>query len=641
MVRETDPQGRVVVRTFDARNNRLSETEPTIPASPPSPIPTTTYSYDAPGQPAQHHRRPRAHRATYTYNATPPGADDEGRADKTTTNVYDPKGNLLTTTDALGHDHELHLRRPRQRADADGHGRTARRRSRATSTTAYGRLNKETDAARPRDDLHLRHERQPPDADDDADGLRLHDGRSACLLGLGHRDAHHDLRVRPERPSRDDDRPRRQPSRGRSTTRSGGRSRATTSWNRKTALRVRRDGPSRRDDPSRPHAPTSTATTPRAAARPARTAAAGRRATNTTRLGRLKQDDLPGHHLHGEHLRRGGPARRPRRTPAARRRATSTTRAGRRTAVDDPLGNETVFTYDANGNQKTVTDAQGQRHHLRVRRPQPPDEDDLPVRRRQSPRRRRRRPATTSWAGGRARPTRPDKTTQLRVRQARPADRGRRRARPARRRYGYDELGNRTVPDGRQRPQRRSFQYDKLGRQTARILPDGKTRGDDLRRGRQPRDPHRLHGPDHDLRLRRQQPPHVSAPTRTRSENVSFTYTATGRRETATDARGTTTYGYDLRDRLTSLHPARLRRGGTSRPASATTYDGNGNRTSLTATVDRPSSHATSYTYDDAGRLDVVTDPVGRAYDHGYDPNGNRAASPTRTAPRPPTPTTT
>ena len=35
---------------------------------------------------------------------------------------------------------------------------------------------------------------------------------------------------------------------------------------------------------------------------------------------------------------------------------------------------------------------------------------------------------------------------------------------------------------------------------------------------------------------------------------------------------------------------------------------------------------ATGYTYDDAGRLDVVTDPAGRAYDHGYDANGNRAS---------------
>jgi RHS repeat-associated protein len=53
------------------------------------------------------------------------------------------------------------------------------------------------------------------------------------------------------------------------------------------------------------------------------------------------------------------------------------------------------------------------------------------------------------------------------------------------------------------------------------------------------------------------------------------------------------------------------------------TYDGNGNRLTLTATVNGQ-SHTTGYTYDDAGRLDVVTDPAGRVYDHGYDRNGNR-----------------
>jgi len=34
----------------------------------------------------------------------------------------------------------------------------------------------------------------------------------------------------------------------------------------------------------------------------------------------------------------------------------------------------------------------------------------------------------------------------------------------------------------------------------------------------------------------------------------------------------------------------------------------------------------TTYTYDDASRLDIVTDPNLGTYDHDYDPNGNRAA---------------
>ena len=105
-------------------------------------------------------------------------------------------------------------------------------------------------------------------------------------------------------------------------------------------------------------------------------------------------------------------------------------------------------------------------------------------------------------------------------------------------------------------------------------------------------------------------------------ENVSFTYTATGRRETATDARGTTRYGYDLRDRLTSLEQPGF---GTGTARLGFAYDGNGNRLALTATVGGQ-SFGTGYTYDDAGRLDVVTDPAGRLYDLGYDANGNRAS---------------
>jgi RHS repeat-associated protein len=102
------------------------------------------------------------------------------------------------------------------------------------------------------------------------------------------------------------------------------------------------------------------------------------------------------------------------------------------------------------------------------------------------------------------------------------------------------------------------------------------------------------------------------------NENVSFTYTSTGRRLTATDARGTTDYGYDLRDRLTSLTQP-----GAGQLAYA--YDGNGNRTSLIATV-AGTGHATTYEYDDASRLDLVKDPQNRVYDHGYDANGNRTS---------------
>ncbi len=85
--------------------------------------------------------------------------------------------------------------------------------------------------------------------------------------------------------------------------------------------------------------------------------------------------------------------------------------------------------------------------------------------------------------------------------------------------------------------------------------------------------------------------------------------------------RGTTRYGYDLRDRLTSLEQPGF---GAASARLAFAYDGNGNRLSLTAIVGGQ-SFAAGYTYDDAGRLEVVTDAAGRAYSHGYDANGNRS----------------
>ena len=97
----------------------------------------------------------------------------------------------------------------------------------------------------------------------------------------------------------------------------------------------------------------------------------------------------------------------------------------------------------------------------------------------------------------------------------------------------------------------------------------------------------------------------------------TFTYTATGRRLTAVDPRGTTTYGYDSRDRLTSI----------SQPGAGTlsyTYDGNGGRTSITA-VAGGRTFAVSDGYDDASRLASLTTPVG-AIGLGYDDVGNRSS---------------
>ena len=101
VVRETDPLGRAVVRTFDPRNNRLSETEPYDPASPPSSIPTTVYTYDASDN-VLTLRDPLRNLTIYTYNDKRQILTTTDARGGVTTNNYDALGNLLSTRDALG-----------------------------------------------------------------------------------------------------------------------------------------------------------------------------------------------------------------------------------------------------------------------------------------------------------------------------------------------------------------------------------------------------------------------------------------------------------------------------------------------------------------------------------------------------------
>ena len=92
--------------------------------------------------------------------------------------------------------------------------------------------------------------------------------------------------------------------------------------------------------------------------------------------------------------------------------------------------------------------------------------------------------------------------------------------------------------------------------------------------------------------LSRTPDPSTSEPT------VSFTYTATGKRQTMTDASGTTNYSYDSMDRLSSK--------ATPEGTLNYTYDAAGHLASMT------SSHANgvsvSYTYDSLNRLSTVVD---------------------------------
>jgi RHS repeat-associated protein len=99
---------------------------------------------------------------------------------------------------------------------------------------------------------------------------------------------------------------------------------------------------------------------------------------------------------------------------------------------------------------------------------------------------------------------------------------------------------------------------------------------------------------------------------------VSFTYTATGKRQTMTDASGTTNYSYDSLDRLT----------GKATPEGTLTYSYDA--ASNVASVSSNHSHgvSVSYAYDQLNRLSTVSDGrlVGnQTTTYVYDPASNVA----------------
>ena len=285
--------------------------------------------------------------------------------------------------------------------------------------------------------------------------------------------------------------------------------------------------------------------------------------------------------------------------------------ANRRTRVIDALNHETMFIYDANGNQASLTDARGNsmRYEYDALNRQTKmiyaDETFSTM-------------AYDALGQATAKTDQAGKTTQFEFdklgRLTKVID-----AMGQQTRYSYDELGNqRTQSDANNHTT--SFEYDKLGRRVKRTLPLGmfetysyNSAGDLISRtdfrGKTTTYSYDLIG-----RLTRKTPDvSLSEPP------VSFTYTTTGPRSSMVDASGTTIYSYDLRDRLTSK--------ATPQGTLSYSYDVASNLLSMRSS--NANGISVNYSYDELNRLSTVIDnPAGTRPGTGstsnfYDPVGN------------------
>ena len=298
--------------------------------------------------------------------------------------------------------------------------------------------------------------------------------------------------------------------------------------------------------------------------------------------------------------------------------------AGRRTKVIDALNHVTSFNYDQVANQSQVTDANGYttqyQYDANNRRIKVIYPDTTSV-------------STAYDALGRtiSKTDQAGKVTQFQYdklgRLTQVTD-----ALNQLTKYSYDEVGNRisqTDADNHTT----TFAYDKLGSRIKRTLPLGMAEtstydaAGNLKTKTDFNGKTTTYNYDPANRLTSKVPDaSFAAPT------VSFTYTATGQRLSMVDASGTTSYAYDLRDRLTLKM--------TPRGSLSYTYDAAGNLASIrssntggtsvdyfydpltrlaSARDNRLASGTTTYSYDNAGNLQGHLYPNGIQSTYQYD----------------------
>jgi len=185
--------------------------------------------------------------------------------------------------------------------------------------------------------------------------------------------------------------------------------------------------------------------------------------------------------------------------------------------------------------------------------------------------------------------------------------------------YTYDEAGNRlTETDAEGHTTR--FEYDSMGRRTKRILPEGGEETylynawGELESRTSFNGETTSYSYDAMSRLLTERADATAFPSEV---GITFTYDALGRIKTMVDASGTTTMSYDPRGNLLSK---------TNAASTLTyTYDAANNLKSTNSGSDGGLDLA--YTYDGLNRLDTVTDsgaaqpPLEHSYT--YDANGN------------------
>ncbi|MFE7960775.1 DUF6531 domain-containing protein [Streptomyces sp. NPDC057413] len=303
---------------------------------------------------------------------------------------------------------------------------------------------------------------------------------------------------------------------------------------------------------------------------------------------------------------------------------TSYDELGRPIALDDPLGHVTRAQYDANGNVTALTDASGaitrysyDKNDRRISSTDPLgkkttytyDPDGHPL-------------SETSPSGATTTYAYDDAGRLKSVTDPRGNADG---ADPTgyTTRYAYDPDGNllsETDPLGNAT----TYAYDQTGRQTSVTDPDGhttKTAYDAVNR-----------------------PTTVTDPL---GKATSTAYDPVGNVLSITDPLGhKTSYSYDAANRRKSSTSPRGNEVGADAAAYTTTYgyDANGNRTTVTdplghttttaydaanrpVTVTDPLGHATTTAYDAAGHTVSVTDPTGAEFKNTYDENNRLASS--------------